>query len=99
MKTKVKIYELTIKKIRMINYCIIVSSTSYLYVLEPFFRRKQVIIPALFNGDKVAVYIKRKSLFDLLILMMKDDIDNNDEILQAFNEKRIVDHAYKFRRK
>ncbi|WP_316764985.1 hypothetical protein [Pedobacter aquatilis] len=82
----------------MTNYCIIVDSPTYIYVLEPFFRRKQIIVPALFIGNKVAVYIRRKPVLNLLMLMMKDEIDGNPKVIDAFTHKHIVDRPYRIKR-
>jgi len=78
----------------MVNYCIVLSSTAYLYVFEPFLRRRHLIMPVLFIGDKVAVYIRRKSVVDLLSLMMKGEIDQNKEVVNAFHKKQIVHRPY-----
>lgn len=78
----------------MINYCIVLSSAAYLYVFEPFLRRRHLIMPVLFIGDKVAVYIRRKSVVDLLSLMMKGEIDDNKEVVNAFHNKQIVRRPY-----
>lgn len=51
-------------------------------------------MPVLFIGDKVAVYIRRKSVVDLLLLMMKGEIDDNKEVVKAFHNKQIVHHPY-----
>ncbi|WP_316831675.1 hypothetical protein [Pedobacter aquatilis] len=81
----------------MINYCIVLRSATFLYVLEPFLRRKRLMLPVLFMGDKVAVYIRRKPVLDLLMLMMKGDIDGNGEIITAFQQRREVEHPYRIK--
>lgn len=78
----------------MINYCIVLSSEAYLYVFEPFLRRRHLIMPVLFIENKVAIYIRRKSVVDLLVMMMKGEIDNNAEVVNAFYNKQIVERPY-----
>lgn len=78
----------------MINYCIVLSSDAYLYVFEPFLRRRHLTMPVLFIENKVAIYIRRKSVVDLLFLMMKGEIDNNAEVVNAFHNKQIVERPY-----
>ncbi|KQR67501.1 hypothetical protein ASF92_17605 [Pedobacter sp. Leaf176] len=51
-------------------------------------------MPVLFIGDKVAVYIRRKSVVDLLFLMMKGEIDHNKEVVNAFHKKQVIDRPY-----
>ena len=51
-------------------------------------------MPVLFIENKVAIYIRRKSVVDLLVLMMKGEIDNNAEVVNAFHNKQIVERPY-----
>ena len=51
-------------------------------------------MPVLFIEDKVAIYIRRKSVVDLLFLIMKGEIDDNEEVVNAFQNKQIVERPY-----
>ncbi|RZL40256.1 MAG: hypothetical protein EOO93_31295 [Pedobacter sp.] len=78
----------------MANFCILLNVATYRYVFEPFLRRRHLIMPVLFMGNKVAVYICRKSVVELLQGMMLGEIDGNSEVVSAFNTKQIVGHPY-----
>lgn len=68
----------------MSKYCILMNKENYLNVFEPFLRRRHIRLPALMFGDKIAVYINRECVFNMLENMAKKEIGTTGVIIDAF---------------
>ncbi len=76
------------------NYCLLFNHDTFKNIIEPFLKAKGLKVPTLSNGKKIAIYIRRTCIVNLLRKMINREITPHHEISSAFANKYLVDLHY-----